>query len=71
MRSTDDDRPPFIPPDVRYVECYICGRHIEDFSRVEGLDVSADDAYYPEMVPVCRDGNHRSHITGTDQVGSP
>lgn len=53
------DRPAFIDPHTEWVECYICGRHIEDFSRVEGLDISADDEYYPTMVPVCRDGNHR------------
>jgi hypothetical protein len=35
-----DDRPAFLPPDVEYVECYICGQHIEDLSRVEGLDDS-------------------------------
>jgi len=55
----NDERPPFIPPRTEWVECYICGRIINDMPRIEGLDISPDDEYYPEMVPVCRDGQHR------------
>lgn len=56
--AADDGRPPFLGPNVEAVECYICGQHIEDLSRVEGLDLSGDDEYYPEMVPICS-GDHR------------
>lgn len=57
------DRPAFIPPDMDYVECYLCGRQITDLSLAEGLDISDDDEYYPKMVPICRDNNHREPRT--------
>jgi len=56
----DSDRPLFIGPNTDWVECYHCGRIITDFTRVDGLDISPDDAYYPQMVPICRDDNHRN-----------
>lgn len=62
--TKDSERPAFIPPDVDWVECYLCGRHIEDMSRVDGLDISSDDEYYPKMAPICRDDNHRSSPGG-------
>jgi len=51
--SRNDSRPAFIGPQINWVECWICGQVIEDFSRVEGIDVSSDDEYYPRMKPVC------------------
>jgi hypothetical protein len=47
------DRPAFIGPNVDWVECHLCGQVIEDMSRVEGIDISAPDEYYPKMKPVC------------------
>lgn len=61
---SESDRPPFVPPGIDYVECHICGRIIDDFSRVEGMDISPDEQYYPDMVPICRDGNHRDPDVG-------
>jgi hypothetical protein len=67
-----DDRPAFLPPDVEYVECYICGQHIEDLSRVEGLDVSGPEEFYPTMKPVCRTHDdsetERPHILTEDET---
>lgn len=60
MAAETSERPAFIGPNTEWVECYLCGRIIGDFSRVEGLDISADDEYYPTMVPVCANGQHRS-----------
>lgn len=50
---SESDRPVFIDPQTDSVECFVCGQHIEDMSRVEGMDVSEPDEYYPKMVPVC------------------
>jgi len=52
---TDGGRPAFIDPQTEWVECYICGQHIEDMSRVEGIDISGPEEYYPKMKPVCPD----------------
>jgi len=52
---TDGGRPAFIDPQTEWVECWICGQHIEDMSRVEGIDISGPEEYYPEMKPVCPD----------------
>lgn len=52
---SNDERPAFIAPDVDYVECFSCGQNVEDLSRVDGVDVSGPDEYYPEMKPVCPD----------------
>lgn len=49
------DRPAFIDPQTDWVECFICGQVIEDMTRVEGLDVSPPEEYYPDMRPVCPD----------------
>lgn len=46
-------RPAFIDPQTEWVECYICGETLTDMSRVDGMDISTDDEYYPDMVPVC------------------
>jgi hypothetical protein len=59
--SRNDGRPAFIGPRTEWVECWICGQVIEDMSRVEGIDVSADDEYYPRMKPVCP-----KHVDGDD-----
>lgn len=48
-----DDRPPFVDPNTEWVECWVCGRLLTDLSRVEGIDLSDDDEYYPDMAPVC------------------
>jgi len=50
---SSDDRPPFIGPQTDWVECYLCGQVITDLSRVEGMDISEPDEYYPNMVPIC------------------
>lgn len=57
------ERPPFIDPQTDWVECYLCGQIIEDFSRVEGMDISEPDEYYPKMVPVCP-----THDTGGESA---
>lgn len=50
---SSDDVPAFLDPMTDWVECFICGQHIEDLSRVEGMDLSDSDEYYPKMVPIC------------------
>lgn len=50
---TDGGVPAFLDPQTDWVECFICGQHIEDMSRVGGMDLSDPDEYYPKMVPVC------------------
>jgi hypothetical protein len=52
-RRAQREIPAFIDPQTDWVECHICGRIISDLSRVNGLDLSRDDEYYPNMVPVC------------------
>lgn len=47
------ERPAFIDPQTDSVECWVCGQHIEDMSRVSGIDISQGDDYYPNMRPVC------------------
>jgi hypothetical protein len=47
------ERPAFVDPTTEWVECWICGQIIEDMSRVEGIDVSGPDEFYPRMKPVC------------------
>lgn len=53
MNVDSPDRPPFIDPHTDWVQCYHCGQIIEDMSRVDGIDVSPPDQYYPDMKPVC------------------
>lgn len=53
LPESDNERPPFIGPTTEWVECHLCGQVISDMSRVEGIDISAPDEYYPRMVPVC------------------
>ena len=48
MRS----RPGFVDPNVEQVRCHFCDR-VWDPSMVDGFDLSAEDEYYPNMVPVC------------------
>ena len=60
-----DDRPPFIGPQVTWVECWICGQVIEDLSRIEGVDISTKDEYYPQMKPVCP--THEVDSDGVDR----
>jgi hypothetical protein len=62
-RGIDDDRPAFIDPHTEWVTCFICGQHIEDMSRVSGVDVSLPDDYYPDMRPVCA-----THDQGGEQA---
>lgn len=57
-------RPPFVPRNTDYVDCHICGETI-GAEIVDGMDVSADDEYYPEMVPVCPDWKECS-LPGSD-----
>jgi len=49
---SEPDRPPFVPHHVERAECYFCGRGWNP-SAVDGFDLSAEDEYYPKMVPVC------------------
>lgn len=51
--TAGDDRPPFVDPQTDWVECWLCGQILSDMSRVEGMDLSREDEYYPKMVPVC------------------
>jgi len=44
--------PPWIDPNTEYVCCHFCGLEW-DPRKVDGFDLSADDEYYPNMVPVC------------------
>jgi len=60
--SETDERPAFIGPQVSWVECWVCGQVIEELSRVEGIDVSDPDEYYPRMRPVCP-----SHVQKDDK----
>jgi hypothetical protein len=46
------ERPGFVDPHVEVVECHFCGL-TWDPAAVEGFDLSAEDEYYPNMVPVC------------------
>jgi hypothetical protein len=63
MTGDTTDRPPFLSPNVHAVTCHLCGDLIEDMSRVDGIDVSEPDAYYPDMKPVCQ----RHDTGGTDE----
>jgi len=67
--DSSDDRPVFLSPQIDYVECYICGEHIEDLSWVEGLDVSGPDEYYPEMKPVCP--THGTETNPSPHINTP
>lgn len=46
------EKPAFVPPMTQTVTCFVCGGTIpaEDAS---GMDISADDEYYPDMRAVC------------------
>jgi hypothetical protein len=46
------ERPPFVDPDVEVVECHFCHETWPP-EVVDGFDLSAEDEYYPRMVPVC------------------
>ena len=46
------ERPPFVDPDSEYAMCHFCGRTWEP-TAVDGFDLSTEDEYYPQMVPVC------------------
>jgi predicted RNA-binding Zn-ribbon protein involved in translation (DUF1610 family) len=46
------ERPPFVDPDVEVVECHFCHETWPP-EMVDGFDISAEDEYYPRMVPVC------------------
>jgi DNA-directed RNA polymerase subunit RPC12/RpoP len=46
------ERPPFVDPDVEVVECHFCHETWPP-EMVDGFDLSAEDEYYPRMVPVC------------------
>jgi len=52
MTDDGDGRPPFVGPLTEWVTCYLCGETL-DPSNAEGIDISGDDEYYPEMRPVC------------------
>jgi hypothetical protein len=58
---SDTERPAFVDPNADYVRCYLCGQTIHDMSRVDGIDISEPDHYYPDMRPVCE-----GHDTGGD-----
>ena len=45
-------RPGFVDPNVEQVRCHFCDR-VWDPSMVDGFDLSAEDEYYPNMVPAC------------------
>ena len=62
------ERPAFIDPTVEWVECYICGEVLTDLSRVEGIDVSGPDEYYPQMQPVCPQHVDDSDVDRGDAV---
>jgi len=51
-RETETERPPFVDPNDEYARCYFCGQTWES-TAVDGFDLSAEDEYYPKMVPVC------------------
>ena len=46
------DRPAFVDPNADYVLCHFCGLEWKSW-QIEGFDLSAEDEYYPNMVPVC------------------
>lgn len=46
------ERPPFVDPNVEIVECYFCNRTWKP-AVVDGFDLSTEDEYYTNMVPVC------------------
>lgn len=46
------DRPSFIGPHVEFVECFGCGEYL-DPEDARGIDLSAEDEYYPDMHPIC------------------
>jgi len=48
----DPQRPGFVDPQSTEEYCHFCGK-AWDPAVVEGFDLSAEDEYYPEMVPVC------------------
>ena len=52
------ERPPFVDPDVEVVECHFCHETWPP-EAVDGFDLSAEDEYYPRMVPVCPE-----HVAG-------
>ena len=53
MPADQTSRPVFIPPDVDWVFCYICGDETAAENVAGGLDVSPEDEYYPDMKPLC------------------
>ena len=46
------ERPAFVDPHAEFVECHFCDR-AWDPTAVDGFDLSREDEYYPNMVPVC------------------
>lgn len=44
--------PPFVDPNAEFVACHFCGLTWQP-EAVEGFDLSPEDEYYPQMVPVC------------------
>lgn len=53
--ETTDERPAFIDPQTKWVQCYLCNAVIEDLSRVRGIDLAPPEDLYPDMRPVCPD----------------
>lgn len=50
--SNQTERPPFVDPNAEIVTCHFCSQTWEP-TAVDGFDLSAEDEYYPKMVPVC------------------
>lgn len=48
-------RPPWVRPNVEYLDCHICGE-TWSVEVIDGLDISPEDEYYPQMVPICPGG---------------
>lgn len=48
--------------------CYGCGDYYDE-SRMEPIDVSRDDEYYPRFIYVCSGCNDHSSDTGIEQDG--
>lgn len=56
---SDAERPAFIDPHTHLVTCEICGAELVVGSHpIDGLDVSDEDSYYPDMRPVCGTDDH-------------
>lgn len=50
--KNQDDVPAFVDPNAENTVCHFCGQTWEP-TVVDGFDLSAEDEYYPKMVPVC------------------